>query len=86
LHLIRGDAETAVMVGTKFFPEVSPQVIRMAIERLVQENVFPERAAISLDSWRSAISLRIQVGDLQPGDYDRLCVNRYAEQALAKQP
>ena len=78
LQLLRQNADRAVAVAQKNFPEVEPAIIRAAIDRLTAANVFPEHAAVTLESWRAALQLRTQVGDLKSVDHDDLVENRFA--------
>jgi NitT/TauT family transport system substrate-binding protein len=81
LQLIRRDPNTAVSIGQKYFPEVAPDVIRAAVQRLTAENVFPEHAHVNIASWEAALKLRVEVGDLKSADYDQLVQNSFADRA-----
>jgi NitT/TauT family transport system substrate-binding protein len=81
LQVLRTAPERAITVGQRNFPEVSAAVIRSAVSRLTTENVFPEHAAVSLDSWRAALQLRLQVGDLKSAQHDALVDNRFTPPA-----
>lgn len=85
LRLIREKPDVAVAVGRKYFPEVSEPVIKAAVERLTSQKVFPEHAAVDLQSWRAALQLRVGVGDLKSAEHDSLVNNSYGSSALSLQ-
>jgi ABC-type nitrate/sulfonate/bicarbonate transport system substrate-binding protein len=82
LRLIRANPEIAKAVGRKYFPEVTESVINTALTRLTAEKVFPEHAVVSLESWRSAVQLRVGLGELKTADHDSLVDNKFANAAL----
>jgi len=82
LRLLHDKPEVAAAIGKKNFPEVDTSVIESAVKRLISENVFPEHAQVNLGSWRSALQLRAQVGDLQNTSHDDLVHNAYGTAAL----
>ncbi len=83
LRLIHQNPEAAILIGQKYFPEVRQEIIRAAVKRLTDENVFPEHAKVSSDSWKAAIKLRAEVGDIKNTNQDSLLENRFASQALS---
>lgn len=82
LQSIRQNPQAAVLVGEHHFPEVSSAVIQEAVNRLVSENVFPQHAMMSSQSWDAALKLREQIGDLPPGNYDSLNDQAYGMAAM----
>lgn len=84
LRLIRQNPEAAFAIGQKYFPEVSGQLIQTAVRRLASENVFPEHAKVDIESWRAALRLRVEVGDLKSAEHDALVRNDFAENALRR--
>lgn len=82
LQFIRQNPQAAVAVGKHYFPEVSDAVIQQAIDRLVSENVFPQHAMMTQQSWDAALKLREQIGDLPPGNYDSLNDQSYGMAAI----
>jgi len=82
LQYIRQNPQGAVAVGERNFPEVNKTVIVQAINRLVSENVFPQHAVMSQQSWDAALQLREQIGDLPPGNYDSLNDQAYGLAAM----
>jgi len=62
---IHQSPERAIATGKKRFPQVSEEVLRLAVQRLVDEAVIPETVLVTEDSWNRAIKIRVDVGDLK---------------------
>jgi NitT/TauT family transport system substrate-binding protein len=84
LRLIHENPAAAVGVGQKYFPEVGAEVVGDAVKRMTSEKVFPEHAIINLESWRSTLRLRVEVGDLKENQHDSLVENSYAKTAQGR--
>jgi len=61
---IHADRESAFASARKYFPQMSDAVLKAAVERLTNEEVFPRSILVSEQSWFSATAARIAVGDL----------------------
>ena len=65
LNYIYTHPEGAKEVARKFLKDIKNQdVIDKAVNRLIQDRVFPEHAAVSLQSWQKALQVRVETGDL----------------------
>jgi NitT/TauT family transport system substrate-binding protein len=85
LRLIREKPDLAKSIGKKYFPEVPEGVISSAVTRMTDQKVFPEHAMVDLQSWKSALQLRVEVGDLKSAEHDALVNNTYGSNALQLQ-
>jgi len=85
LRFIHSDTAGAVEVGVRQFPEVSRIVIEMAIRRMISEGVIPDHAFVSDDAWKSALQVRVDLGDLKQLPLIDLRDNSFAEKAMTKE-
>jgi NitT/TauT family transport system substrate-binding protein len=83
LQAIRAHPDQAVATGVKYFPEVSPEVIRTAVKRLSDSKVFPDHARVDPQSWTAALDLRVKVGDLKSINHGSEVDNSFADRAAA---
>jgi NitT/TauT family transport system substrate-binding protein len=68
-----------------YFPNVEPPVLQRALNRLVQDRVFPQTLEISAASWESAVRARQQIGDIRgAAPYERNVAAQFTHQALAR--
>ena len=61
---IRQHPQEALKILAKRFPEIDPEVTKIALSRIIEEKIIPVEAIISDEAWKRAIQLRIDVGDL----------------------
>jgi NitT/TauT family transport system substrate-binding protein len=74
-----------VRTAQTYFPNVEPAVLRRALNRLVQERVFPQSLEISQASWVSAVGARQRVGDIRGNaPYERNVAAQFTRQALGR--
>lgn len=64
LELIRKDRKKALAVAVKRFPEVKPEILSNAIDRMISSNVIPTSVYIDELAWKGAAELRIQTKEL----------------------
>lgn len=62
------DPAGTVAIARKVFPELSPEVAKNAVERLLQEKTIPEHVTIDSAAWENAVQVRLEVGDLKSSD------------------
>lgn len=67
MAFIHNDFEGAVAVAQKQFPDVAPNVVRDALERLRDSGTIPASPDLPKAAWDSAIALRKQLGDIKSG-------------------
>lgn len=58
----------AIEVASKLFPKLEKEVIRNAINRMLDEKTYPEHIAVDKDAWNSAVDVRVVVGDIKDKD------------------
>lgn len=66
--------EEAVKIGMKEFPDLPPEVVRKAVERMIAELAYPEHAYAEYNAWMSDQNLHKFVGTIKevPGVADGL--------------
>lgn len=81
--LVRQDRERAIRVAAARFPDATPEVLRAAVDRLLQSSIYPECMVVTEESWAAAVELRREIGDLQqPVKNSQAYIdNRFAQQA-----
>ncbi len=82
---IRTNPERAVMVASKNFPNLKPDVIRSAIGRMVKDASIPPDARIDLTAWRRMMEMRKTIGDLKNPLSTAAINNSFAQSALGLQ-
>ncbi|MBW8016245.1 MAG: ABC transporter substrate-binding protein [Planctomycetes bacterium] len=76
-----------IEIAEKLFPSLDTVVLKKAVNRMLQEKTFPTSVMVSENSWRSAISTRVAVGDLkETQDYSKSVDITYANKAIAEIP
>jgi NitT/TauT family transport system substrate-binding protein len=77
------DVQGTVEIARKVFPELDADVVKNAVERMLQENTIPHDVTIEPKAWDNAIQARIQVGDLKSRDVAQETVDgTFAKQAV----
>ena len=80
------DHEIAIRTGKKLFPNLAPQVVSNAVNRMISEKTFPTSVVTSDKAWQAALSVRLQVGDLKKAQATSVAVdNTFALKAAQKQ-
>jgi NitT/TauT family transport system substrate-binding protein len=64
LHYSRTDQESVLKILLKRFPEITPDVARFALQRVLTANILPLSVEIEKSAWEKAIKLRVELGDL----------------------
>lgn len=62
---LHSDPSKGIAVAKKFFPQVDEPVLKVALSRMVSEEVLPKSVLVSEESWDKAIAVRVQAGDLK---------------------
>jgi len=80
---IREDIEGATEIAAKEFPQLSKQVCKNALERMVTSNTVPKTLKLSKEAWDKAVELRVRAGDLKPEPdiYEKNVDNSFVEKA-----
>lgn len=81
-QFIQNDFEGALRIAQKRLPNLSPDIIRMALRRLIDSGCIPKHAKVDPESWRKLLEIRVQVGDLKQMPTRELFDNSFAEKAL----
>ena len=61
----RENPEESLETCKQYFPQIDEAVAKLAVQRLIDEQVIPNTTKISRRSWDKAIQVRIDAGDLQ---------------------
>lgn len=62
---LRANPASAMTSAKRYFPQLDETILRQAIQRLIDEEVFPRSVIISDESWNKAVAVRVEVGDLK---------------------
>lgn len=55
----------AIEVAHKIFPNLDIAVVKNAVNRMINENIYPKHIAVGEEAWNNAISTRKFVGDIK---------------------
>lgn len=82
LDYIHKNPEEALHLLSHRFPEISTDVAKAALDRVLREDIVPSDGVITAEAWDKAIALRRQVGDVQtPKPMQSYVDTTYAEWA-----
>lgn len=82
MTLAHEDREAAVEVGQKAFPDLSREVIEMAVDRMIQDGTLPSSIVVPDDAWQAALKVCVDVGKLKEvSPTDRYVDDRFAKKA-----
>jgi NitT/TauT family transport system substrate-binding protein len=65
LNDIHARPDSALISAKAYFPQLEQHTMRIAIQRLIDDQVFPQSVLISDDSWNKAVAVRVEAGDLK---------------------
>jgi NitT/TauT family transport system substrate-binding protein len=65
MQFAHSNVEGAIQVARHKFPEVDPDVIRNAVERMIKEATLPKHVTMDPEGWRNTTRVRIELGDLK---------------------
>ena len=65
LNDIRTNPDEALKSAKVYFPQLEEQILRAAIQRLIDDEVFPKSVLISEESWKKAMAVRVSAGDIK---------------------
>jgi NitT/TauT family transport system substrate-binding protein len=69
----------AIDVARRKFPEVDPQVVRSAVERMINAETLPPHVTMDPKGWENTINVRVELGDLK----DRVAADRTLDPSFA---
>jgi len=79
------DPDGTVAIAQKVFPEVDPEVVGTAVERMLREETIPEHVLVDPEGWHNAVQLRLEVGDLKSKLIaDQTVDNTFAQRAVER--
>jgi NitT/TauT family transport system substrate-binding protein len=55
----------AVDIGKRKFPEVDPNVVKSAVERMISDGTLPSHVTMDETGWQNTINVRADLGDLK---------------------
>lgn len=80
---IRSDRPSVIESARAYFPDMDQAVVRAALTRLRQDEVFPASLRISEQSWNAAATARRQLGDIQgPAPYADVVDAQFIDRSL----
>ncbi len=79
---IQKDFEGTLGIARARLPTLQPDVIRMALRRLIDSGCIPKHAGVDPESWRKLLEIRVDVKDLAKMPAKELYDNRFAIKAL----
>ncbi|MGO9273891.1 MAG: ABC transporter substrate-binding protein [Terriglobia bacterium] len=82
LQFIQADFNGTLSIAEKRLPNLSADVLRTALKRLVDSGSIPGHAAVNPESWQKVVQIRVDVGDLRQIPDKELVDNSFAEHAL----
>lgn len=65
LQYIHTDFDGAVKIAQNRLSDLSPDIVRMALKRLIESGSIPEHAKVSPEFWKKLLEIRVDVGDLK---------------------
>jgi NitT/TauT family transport system substrate-binding protein len=83
-QFIQTDFEGTIKIAQKRLPNLSPDVIRIALKRLIDSGCIPKHAKVDPESWRKLLQIRVDVGDLKQFPTKDLFDNSFANAAVSK--
>jgi NitT/TauT family transport system substrate-binding protein len=81
-QFIQSDFEGTLKIAQNRLSNLKPEIIRMALKRLIDSESIPKHAKVDAESWRKLLEIRRDVGDLKQMPIEDLTDNRFAEKAL----
>lgn len=66
---VHSDRKLSLEIACRYFPEMEEEVIGKALGRLVEQGVITRKTRIPLREWEGLVALRVESGELPPGDY-----------------
>ncbi len=84
LQYIQNNFDRAVQIAKKYLPDLSEEVIRTALKRLVSSGCIPAHAEVNPTSWEKILQIRVEVGDLKALPTKELFDNSFAKKSLEK--
>jgi len=81
LQFIQSDFDGTLAIAQKRLPNLPPNVIRVALKRLIDSGSIPKHAVVNPDSWQKLLQIRVDVGDLKSMPERSLIDNSFADSA-----
>jgi NitT/TauT family transport system substrate-binding protein len=66
-RLMHTDPKIPLEVAEKEFPTLPANVLKSAVARMISEDVYPSKPAISPEAFKNALALQIFIGNIKPG-------------------
>jgi NitT/TauT family transport system substrate-binding protein len=85
LQYIQNNFDGALQIGKKFLPDLSEEVIRIALKRLISSGCIPAHAEVNPSSWDKLLQIRVEVGDLKAMPTKEFYENSFARKAIQNQ-
>lgn len=82
LQYIQSNFDGAVQIAKKYLPDLSEEVIRAALKRLVSSGCIPAHSEVNPTSWEKLLQIRVEVGDLKAMPTKEYFDNSFAKKSL----
>jgi NitT/TauT family transport system substrate-binding protein len=63
---VAADPNAATQIAIERFPQLSPQVVRSAVQRMIREHDYPRSARFTKAAFNAALNVQVQFGNLKP--------------------
>lgn len=60
------DPNAAIQIAIQRFPQLSPQVVRSAVQRMLREHAYPRSPQLMETEFNAALTVQVQFGNLKP--------------------
>lgn len=81
-QFIQANFDSTVQIAQKRLPNLKPEVIRIALKRLIDSGCIPKHAKVDPESWRKLLEIRVDVGDLKQMPVKELFDNQFFTNAF----
>ncbi len=81
LQFIQTDFNGTLDIAKKRLPNLAPDVVHAALNRLINSGCIPKHAEVNPDSWHKLLQIRVDVKDLKEMPHKELFDNSFATRA-----
>ncbi len=86
LNLMHSDSEAPLRVAKKLFPNLSDDVIKKAVRRMLDQAIYPRSVKVDNAYWQRTLKTRLESGELKkPQAIDVAVDNTFADEANKEQ-
>jgi NitT/TauT family transport system substrate-binding protein len=83
MRYAHSNREGAIQIARRKFPEVDPEVIATAVQRMVEESTLPQHVTMDAAGWQNTVKVRVELGDLKnPSAADLTLDHTFSKKAV----